>query len=108
MNQQTVTVVRVYLDEGHTQLENLLKRLHDWEKVRGVTVFRGIAGYGDSGEVHTSKFMDLSLDLPLVVEFFDEPERVDAIIEHLNTTIKPGHILSWQATVNAGKPTSSN
>ena len=95
-----VTVVRVYLSEGHSQLESLLKRLHDWEKVRGVTVFRGIAGFGDGGEVHTARLMDLSLDLPLVVEFFDTPAKVEAIIEHLNTTIKPGHILSWPAYVN--------
>ena len=95
-----VTVVRVYLSEGRSQLESLLKRLHDWEKVRGVTVFRGIAGFGDGGEVHTARLIDLSLDLPLVVEFFDEPAKVEAIIEHLNTTIKPGHILSWSAFVN--------
>jgi PII-like signaling protein len=100
MKRNEVMVVRVYLSEGHSQLESLLKRLHDWEKVRGVTVFRGIAGFGDGGELHTARLMDLSLDLPLVVEFFDEPAKVEAIIEHLNTTIKPGHILSWSAFVN--------
>ena len=100
MKQSEVTVVRIYLSEGHSQLENLLKRLHDWEKVRGVTVFRGIAGFGAGGELHTAKLLDLSLDLPLVVEFFDEPQKVAAIIDHLNTTIKPGHILSWTAHIN--------
>lgn len=100
MKRSEVMVVRVYLSEGHSQLESLLKRLHDWEKVRGVTVFRGIAGFGDGGELHTARLLDLSLDLPLVVEFFDEPAKVEAIIEHLNTTIKPGHILSWSAYVN--------
>lgn len=100
MKRSEVTVVRIYLSEGHSQLENLLKRLHDWEKIRGVTVFRGIAGFGDGGELHTARLLDLSLDLPLVVEFFDEPAKVEAIIDHLNTTIKPGHILSWTAFVN--------
>lgn len=101
MNEGTeVTVVRIYLSEGHAQLENLLKRLHDWEKVRGVTVFRGIAGYGDSGQVHTTKLVDLSLELPVVVEFFDTPEKVEAIVEHLLPAFKPGHMLSWRATVN--------
>ena len=95
-----VTVVRIYLSEGHAQLENLLKRLHDWEHVRGVTVFRGIAGYGDSGKIHTTKLVDLSLDLPLVVEFFDTPEKVEAIVEHLRPELKPGHMLSWRAVVN--------
>ncbi|MGD8811328.1 MAG: DUF190 domain-containing protein, partial [Thioalkalispiraceae bacterium] len=45
-------MVRIYLNEGEGQLKGFLKRLHDWEKVRGVTVFRGISGFGDSGVVH--------------------------------------------------------
>ena len=95
-----VEVVRIYLREGESQLESLLKRLQEWEHVRGVTVFRGIAGFGDSGELHTSKFLDLSLDLPLVVEFFDSPDKVDAIIEHLGDSIKPGHILRFSASIS--------
>ena len=100
MTQTEVTVVRLYLNEGETQLENLLKRLHDWEHVRGVSVFRGIAGFGDSGEIHTSKFIDLGMSLPLVVEFFDTPEKAAAIMEHIGNTIKPGHMLSWSALIN--------
>ena len=100
MKKTEVTVVRIFLNEGHAQLENLIKRLHDWERLKGVTVYRGIAGYGESGEVHTSKLIDLSLELPLVVEFFDEPEKIETIMEHLNTTIKPGHMLSWTAHIN--------
>lgn len=100
MKQIEVTVVRLYLNEGEAQLESLLKRLHDWEKVKGVSVFRGIAGFGDSGEIHTSKFIDLGMALPLVVEFFDAPEKVSGIMEHIGTTIKPGHMLSWSALVN--------
>jgi PII-like signaling protein len=100
MKQTEVTVVRLYLNEGEAQLESLLKRLHDWEKVKGVSVFRGIAGFGDSGEIHTSKFIDLGMELPLVVEFFDTPEKVVAIMEHISITMKPGHMLSWSAVVN--------
>lgn len=100
MKRTDVTVVRLYLSEGHAQLENLLKRLHDWEKLKGVTVFRGIAGFGDSGTLHTAKLVDLSLDLPVVVEFFDEPHKIEAILEHLKADIKPGHLLSWSAQVN--------
>jgi PII-like signaling protein len=100
MKQTEVTVVRLYLNEGEAQLENLLKRLHDWEKVKGVSVFRGIAGFGDSGEIHTSKFIDLGMELPLVVEFFDTPEKVVAIMEHISSIMKPGHMVSWAAFVN--------
>lgn len=100
MNMIEVTMVRIYLSEKESHLDNLLKRLHDWEKLRGVSVFRGISGYGDNGRVHTASLADLSLDLPLVVEFFDEPAKVEKILEHLNTTIKPRHMVKWSAWVN--------
>lgn len=100
MNTSEVMVVRVYLTEGEAQLKSLLKRLRNWEKVRGVTVFRGISGYGDSGIIHDANIIDLAMDLPLVVEFFDEPDKIATIVEHLNETIKPGHIITWPANVN--------
>ncbi|VAX06413.1 Protein of unknown function DUF190 [hydrothermal vent metagenome] len=100
MSNTNVTVVRIYLTEGERQLKNLVKRLHDWEKLRGLTVFRGISGYGDSGEIHGIELLDLSLNLPLVVEFFDTPEKIEETIQHLSDHIKPGHMLTWNASVN--------
>lgn len=95
-----VTVVRIYLTEGETQLKNLLKRLRDWEKVRGVTVFRGITGYGNSGVIHGADIIDLSMHLPIVLEFFDSPDKVKEICEHLKDIVKPGHIVHWDAKTN--------
>lgn len=100
MNYEEVTMVRIYLTEGERQLNSLIKQLRDWEKIRGVTVFRGIAGYGDSGVIHGVGIMDLSLDLPIVVEFYDTPDKVGAIIEHLDKSIKPGHMVTWAAKIN--------
>ncbi len=95
-----ITMVRIYLTEGEAQLKTLVKRLHDWEKLRGLTIFRGITGYGESGEIHGSDFMDLSLNLPIVVEFFDEQEKIETIWQHLNDIIKPGHMVRWEAEIN--------
>ena len=92
-----VLMVRVYLTEAETHLESLLKRLNDEGKVRGVTVFRGIAGFGKSGEIHSSSLLDMSLNLPMVVEFFDEPEKAQIIIDELYEKVGPGHITSWSA-----------
>jgi len=100
MNWETVTFVRVYLTEANHTLEPLLKRLHDREKVRGVTVFRAVTGFGGSGVVHTASLVDLSLDLPVTVEFFDLPGKVDAILEHLSDIVDTGHIVRWQAQMN--------
>ena len=94
-----VTFVRIYLTEGEGRMEGLLKRLHDEEKVQGVTVFRGISGFGSSGRLHSSSLLDMSLDLPLVVEFFDVPHKVEQILEHIRRDIDPGHIVSWQGTL---------
>ena len=98
-----ITMVRIYLTEGEAQLKTLVKRLHDWEKLRGLTVFRGITGYGESGQIHGSNIVDLSLNLPIVVEFFDHSEKISNIIEHLENIVKPGHMLIWQAQVTVNQ-----
>lgn len=95
-----VTMVRIYLTEGETQLKNLLKRLRDWEKVRGVTVFRGITGFGQSGVIHGANIIDLSMHLPIVLEFFDTPEKIQKICEHINDIVQPGHMVQWNAQLN--------
>lgn len=101
MNETEVTVVRVYLHETKADMTELLEYLHDESKVCGVTVFRGVTGFGSSGRYHSSTLIDMSLDLPVIVEFFDEPAKVKTIIEHLNKQIKPGHIVFWPAKINA-------
>ncbi len=100
MMMEQVSVVRIYITEGHSQLDKLLKQLRDWEHIRGVTVFRGISGFGDSGVIHKSTIIDMLGELPLVIEFFDTPDKVEEIINHLKTEIKPGHILTWSAKMS--------
>ena len=100
MKSSEVTVVRIYLTEGETQLNSLVKRLRDWEKLRGVTVFRGIAGFGDSGAIHGMQLADLSLNMPIVIEFFDSTEKINEILEHLENFVPPGHLVKWKAEVN--------
>ncbi len=95
-----VTVVRIYLTEAEKLLRKLLAKLHDEEKVRGVTVFRGVSGFGRSGVVHSSTLLDLSLDLPVGIEFFDEPAKVKRSLAHLKDIQPPGDVVSWPARVN--------
>ncbi|MCK9608137.1 MAG: DUF190 domain-containing protein [Methylomonas sp.] len=94
---QTVTVARIYLREGEHLLATLIKLLHDEEKVSGVTVLRGIGGFGPDGQVHIASLIDLSLDLPLIVEFYDTTERVETILLHLETHMGLSHVVTWQA-----------
>jgi PII-like signaling protein len=94
-----VTMVRVYLTEAEGRLKKLLDYLHDESQVRGVTVLRGISGFGKSGKVHTTHLVDLSLDLPVIIEFFDTSEKITKILSHLQTLVEPNHIVYWQASL---------
>ncbi|MDX1901788.1 MAG: DUF190 domain-containing protein [Gammaproteobacteria bacterium] len=95
-------MVRVYIMEAEKQLKPILNYLHDVAKVRGVTVFRGVTGFGQSGQMHSATLVDLSLNLPMTIEFFDSIDRIDPIIQHLNSFVEPGHIASWPIDVNLG------
>ena len=102
MSDRLVTVARVYLTESDHVLQALLDCLHDELGVRGVTVMRGIAGFGASGRMHVASLLDISLDLPLVVEFFDTPEKVRVALAKIQEYVGPGHIVTWDAELNMG------
>ncbi|MCP4994972.1 MAG: DUF190 domain-containing protein [Gammaproteobacteria bacterium] len=101
MKTREVTLVRIYLTEGSHQLDELMRFLKDREHICGVTVFRGLEGYGDSGKMHASGLLDISLNLPLAVEFFDQPEKINQVLQDLKGLIKPDHIVSWSAQINS-------
>jgi len=95
-------MVRVYLSESDHEIEHLLKCLHDELGVCGVTVLRGIEGYGKSGVVHSASLVDLSADLPLILEFFDRPDKAQKAIERITDFVDPGHVVSWPVLVEGG------
>jgi len=96
-------MVRVYLSESDHEIARLLKCLHDELRVCGVTVLRGIEGYGKSGVVHSASLIDLSADLPLILEFFDRPEKARKAIERIADFVDPGHVVSWPVSVEGGE-----
>jgi len=93
-----VKVVRVYLSEESPVLNELFDFLHQ-EKIKGATIYRGVKGFGAGGKTRETRFLDLHFDLPMVLEFFDEPARVDEILAHFNDKIPSGHILQWLADI---------
>ena len=92
-----VRVARIYLTEDEHVHERVFERLHDEHKVMGVTVYRGISGFGRSGKTHSSNLLDLGFDLPVVVEFFDSAENVDKALASISDLIPPGHVLTFDA-----------
>jgi PII-like signaling protein len=97
MISQPIRVTRLYLTEADHQIKTIMHYLHDQEKVAGVTVYRGIQGFGNSGEIHQSTLLDLSFDLPLIIEFHDESEKALEVIKHLKENFKNHKIVSWIA-----------
>ncbi|MCA9659677.1 MAG: DUF190 domain-containing protein [Myxococcales bacterium] len=98
-----VVVVRVYMLGGSSNVDTLLKRLHAWGKVRGVTVLRGIQGYGGSTPVRPTTSLTEE-EMPLVVEFYEEPERLEAILGQLEPMPGVRHIIHWPAFARAVVP----
>lgn len=58
----------------------------------GATVLRGIMGFGAHSRIHTAKILQLSEDLPVVVEIVDKPERIRAILPALEEMVGEGLI----------------
>lgn len=92
-----VTMVRVYLTEGDKLINAIISYLHDEINVKGVTVFRAVTGFGQSGAIHSSDLLTMSTDLPLIVEFFDSTEKTSIAISRLHELVGPGHVVSWPA-----------
>jgi hypothetical protein len=73
------TRIMIFLSEddrvGHHGLhEALLDRARE-DGMAGVTVWRGIEGFGTSGHIRTARFPDADIGLPLAVEVIDLPEE---------------------------------
>jgi PII-like signaling protein len=50
----------------------------------GATVLRGPMGFGAKSELHTAKILQLSMDLPIVIEIVDSEEKINLLLPHLD------------------------
>lgn len=95
-----VLMVRIYITEASHLLKKIITYLKKDAKIRGISVFRAISGFGETGS-HTSSLVDLSLNLPLVIEFFDDDRsKIEKAVDHLTKIVKPEHIVLWEAKAN--------
>ena len=58
----------------------------------GATVMRGTEGFGANSVVHKASLLDLSTDLPVVVEIVDTEEQIRLLLPHLETMVREGMI----------------
>src|SRR5690349_24968319 len=72
--------VTIYVGEdqqyhGHTVYAAILDFLF-YRGVSGATITRGMAGFGADHHLHTTKLVDLAVNLPVKIEFIEAPGRV--------------------------------
>lgn len=79
----------------YAEIVELLRRRH----YAGATVYRAIMGFGASSHIRTDRFLELSLDLPIVVECVETEERIQAILPELDEMIGGGLITLERARV---------
>ena len=65
----------------------------------GATVLRGHIGFGHSSRIHSSKFLRLSQDLPVVVEIVDSQEKIEAFLPVLDGMMSSGLVTLERAEV---------
>ena len=96
-------LMRIFIGESdrhdHKPLYEALVELLRSEGIAGATVLRGICGYGAHSVYHTQKLLDLSADLPLIVEVIDTQEKIDAIMPCIDRMMGGGMITLEKATV---------
>ncbi len=70
--------------------------------IAGGTVFRCMEGYGaNTRQIRASKFLDLSSDLPVVVELIDKKEKLELLRGFLKENLKKGLLTSEEVNVLA-------
>lgn len=84
----------------YQQIVELLRK----NKYAGATVFRGIMSFGVASRIHTDRFLELSLDLPIVIECVETEERIEAILPQLDKMIGGGLITLERARVIMYRP----
>jgi len=110
------TLVRVFIGESdkwhHKPLAlALIERLRS-EGFAGATVFRGIAGFGANSVIHTASLVDLSADLPVLIEIVDDDAHVQKLLPILDEMLTGGalvtmekvRVLRYAAGAGSGKP----
>jgi PII-like signaling protein len=93
-------LVRIFIGEGdkwhHKPLERaLLERLRA-EGFAGATVIRGIAGFGANSVIHTVNLVDLSADLPVLIEVVDDEEHIEKLLPILDEMVTGGALVTME------------
>jgi hypothetical protein len=94
--QDNGVLLRVFIGDSD-KFQN--KPLHEQivQKVRelglgGATVLRGSQGFGARSVIHRAGLLEMSTDLPIVIEIVDSEDKIKVLLPHLETMVQEGMI----------------
>jgi PII-like signaling protein len=58
----------------------------------GATAFKGIEGFGEHAVLHAARLIDVSTDLPVLIEVVDSEEKIRALLPVLEEMIREGMV----------------
>lgn len=97
------SLMRIFIGESdryrNRPLYKVLLELFRKEGFAGVTVLKGVAGFGANSVLHTDRLLCLSQDLPLVIEVVDNEKKVEDIIPQLDDMLQGGMVTLEKARV---------
>lgn len=83
-----VKLLRIFLGESdkvkHTALYESVVIEARRMGLAGATVWRGIMGFGPTSRIRTARILDLSTDLPIIIEIVDEEEKINQFLPVLH------------------------
>jgi len=89
-------LMRIFIGEadkhGRQPLYQALVEFFKREKLAGVTVLRGVMGFGAKSHMHSAHLLRLSQDLPMVVEVVDGKEQLDRVMPEVEKMVTEGLI----------------
>jgi hypothetical protein len=87
-------LLRIFIGEsdrhGGMPLYEWIVRTAKEKGLAGATVLRGLEGFGARSRIHTARILDLSTDLPIVVELVDTLDKIEAFLPVIDTAIVDG------------------
>ena len=73
----------------------LLERLRA-EGFAGATVIHGVAGFGARSVIHSASLLDLSADLPVLIEVVDDAAHADQLTAILDEMLTGGALVTME------------
>jgi PII-like signaling protein len=81
-------LLRIFLGEadriGHRLLYEAILMAAKEKGLAGGTVLKGIMSFGASSRIHRTRLIELSEDLPIIVEIVDIAEKIDPFLDTVN------------------------